>query len=254
MAKMKKEEPAPAGAPAWMATYGDLVTNLLCFFVLLFSFSSIDQAKFQQLIMSFEGSPSVFEGSLGTLPDNMSFRGLPEVPDSEMLQDGELDKIKQDMKEFEKAMQEYETQFGIQLDLEYVSDGRGIKITFPDKILFNPGFATIKPESHRSLDFVAELLQKEHFKDRMVRVEGHADNVQVSSPRYSSNWELSTARAVNVLRYFAETKFISPERLMATGYGEYKPVAPNDTPEGRAQNRRVDIIVLSQEEVLKEPN
>lgn len=254
MAKIKKEESAPAGAPAWMATYGDLVTNLLCFFVLLFSFSSIDQAKFQQLIMSFEGSPSVFEDSLGVLPENMSFRGLPEMIDSEMLQDGEMNELRQDMEEFEKAVEEYQKEFGVNLDLEYVSDGRGIKITFPDKILFNPGFANIKPEAHHSLDFVASILQEGHFKERKVRVEGHADNLQISSQRYSSNWELSTARAVNVLRYFAEEKSISPERLMATGYGEYRPVAPNDTPEGRALNRRVDIIVLSEEEVLKEPN
>ena len=97
--------------------------------------------------------------------------------DSEMLQDGELNELRQDMEEFEKAVEEYQTQFGVDLELEYVSDGRGIKITFPDKILFNPGFATIKPEAHHSLDFVASLLLEDHFKDRKVRVEGHADNL-----------------------------------------------------------------------------
>ncbi|MFS8572384.1 MAG: OmpA family protein [Clostridia bacterium] len=121
------------------------------------------------------------------------------------------------------------------------STERGIVIHFTDRVLFDTGRAEIKPEAREVLQAVAvELAKLPHH----IRVEGHTDNVPIHNERFPSNWELSTARAVTVLRFLIQVGGLDPGRLSAVGYGEYRPIASNDTPEGRARNRRVDIVLL----------
>ena len=134
--------------------------------------------------------------------------------------------------------------------IEIKRDERGVVISMMDKFLFESGSAQLKESSRSVVDAAASALKK--FPN-MIRIEGHTDNVQISNREFRSNWQLSSMRAINVAEYFINVRGISPERISATGYAEYKPIAPNDTPEGRARNRRVDIVILSEKEGQKEP-
>lgn len=121
--------------------------------------------------------------------------------------------------------------------------GKGLVITFVADVLFDSGKAVIKPEASASLDKVARVLQ-ENVPDLNVGIEGHTDDVPIKVSGWKSNWELSSARALSVLHYLIDAKDISPERLSAIGYGEYRPVASNGSKQGRQQNRRVEIVIL----------
>jgi chemotaxis protein MotB len=121
--------------------------------------------------------------------------------------------------------------------------GKGLVITFVADVLFDSGKATIRPEASASLDKVARVLQ-ENVPDLNVGIEGHTDNIPIKVSGWKSNWELSSARALSVLHYLIDEKGVSPERLSAIGYGEYRPVASNDSKNGRQQNRRVEIVIL----------
>lgn len=120
---------------------------------------------------------------------------------------------------------------------------KGLVITFVADILFDSGKAKIKSEAYPILDKVAQVL-KENVPELNVGIEGHTDNQPIKYSGWRSNWELSSARALSVLHYLVGEREISPERLSAIGYGEYRPIAPNDTREGRQLNRRVEIVIL----------
>ncbi len=120
---------------------------------------------------------------------------------------------------------------------------KGLVITFVSEVLFDSGKAKIKPEANNSLDKVARVL-KENVPDLDIGIEGHTDNVPIKHSGWKSNWELSSARAMGVLHYLVDKKGISPDRVAAIGYGEYRPVASNDNKEGKRQNRRVEIVIL----------
>jgi chemotaxis protein MotB len=135
---------------------------------------------------------------------------------------------------------------GIQVNL----DERGLVIRFVEGVLFDSGKADIKNEARAILDKIAPLLIDTH---RHIRIEGHTDNLPINTREFPSNWELSTARAVNVVKYFIEKHNFSPYILSAAGYGEYRPIAPNDSDKNRALNRRVDIIILKSTSESTEP-
>ncbi len=122
---------------------------------------------------------------------------------------------------------------------------KGLVITFVADVVFDSGKAKIKPEVYSSLDKVARVLQ-ENVPELNIGIEGHTDNVPIKSSGWKSNWELSTARALSVLHYLVDEKSITPNRVSAIGYGEYRPVASNDTKDGRQLNRRVEIVILPQ--------
>lgn len=129
-------------------------------------------------------------------------------------------------------------------------DERGLMIRFLDTTLFDLGQADLKPEARLILDNVAQILVS---MPNRIRVEGHTDDLPINTYRFPSNWELSTNRATTVVRYFIEHHGLSPEQFSAAGYGEWHPVAPNDTVEQRAQNRRVDIVILRSSVSQEEP-
>lgn len=128
---------------------------------------------------------------------------------------------------------------------------KGLVITFVADVLFDSGKAKIRPEAYASLDKVAKVL-RENVPDLNVGIEGHTDNVPIKVSGWKSNWELSTARALSVLHYLVDKEDISPDRLSAIGYGEYRPVASNDTSADRKINRRVEIVILPKVTKVKE--
>lgn len=228
--KRVQDEPKP-GAPEWMATYGDMVTLLLCFFVLLFSFATLDVQKFKAIAVSMNGS-------MGVLDSGVSMNMEPLVGsfpnDSPIEEKEEFKKLYGEMSEFVK---ENNLEASITLRL----DERGLLIRFMDDVLFDSGKADLTPRAREIINKVAEIIRS---NDKNVRVEGHTDNVPISTSKFPSNWELSTTRAVNVVKYLIEENGIVAIRLSASGYADQHPVDDNNTQIGRQKNRRVDLVIL----------
>ncbi len=242
MANKKKEEPKK-GLPGWMGTYGDLVTLLLCFFILLFAMSSVDAAKFEQMAQSFNPNITIIEsGGSDGLSDAVG-SGIDSLPN--------IDKSINDSKENYKKMQEQlnqmasefktyfaENNFSQSVEVNVVDDM--IQISFKDGILFPPGKADINENSKEALAGIIDELAK--YPNSTIKIEGHTDNVPIHNERFPSNMYLSAGRAIAVYEYFMG-KGIAAERMSAEGFAEYKPIAPNDTAENKAKNRRVEIYV-----------
>ena len=245
--KAFQEETKP-GAPEWMTTYGDMVTLLLCFFVLLFALSTIDVEKFKIIMSSFQGSLSVMES--GKTIENSEFITDALNEDRTTKQLEELEDFKKLQEELESYLEENAIDQQVLVELEY----RGLLIRFRDNVLFDSGQADLKPGARIILNFLTDLLKKDEFKDKFIRVEGHTDSDPIISIRkFPTNWELSAARSSNVVRFMAEEMNLEPHRLSASGYSEYHPVAPNDTGENKAKNRRVDIVILRSEFTNSQP-
>lgn len=228
----------------WMTTYSDLVTLLLCFFVLLFSFSVIDAKKFEAIIRSFQGSLGILDSGK-TIDEDQYI--------SQALQSNRLLREQQEAESMEwlyRQLDEYIQQNNLEGTVVLGVEERGLLIRFKDQVLFDSGKAVIRKDGEPIVQSIGEILKQ---NDRAIRVEGHTDNVPMHSLLYPSNWELSTARAVNVVKYFIEKVGIAPKRLSAAGYSEYHPIADNDTAENRQKNRRVDVVILRKSFELNEP-
>lgn len=228
----KKPKERPPGAPAWMTTYSDLVTQLLCFFVMLFALSSISESKYEQIAASLRaalsGSPSVLSGGLNPMGDPLPFEISPNINE-----------------EFREVYEEIEAMLaeeGVGVAVEIYSEERGMVISFKEKIFFNIGSAELLPEARNLLLRVGKILAAD---DHDIRVEGHTCDLPIRTASFPSNWELSTSRATNVTRFLIDEAGIDPRRLGATGYAEFRPIAPNNSEENRVRNRRVDILLLS---------
>ena len=243
--KRKKKEDTGLTGNEWLATFSDTMTLLLTFFILLYSFSNLDAQKFKKMASAFQ---SVLTGSAGnTVMDfNMKDGNVPLA--------GETDKLDSyngnDSQELYNNVKSFIDKNDLKDTVEIKKDSRGVIIQLRDSELFETGKADIKKNSLPILEKLSKLIAS--VPNNSIVVEGHTDNVPISNYKYETNWELSTARASSVLRYFVETKKMAPARFTAAGYGEYKPIAPNDTDENRAKNRRVNIVVVANETKTKE--
>jgi chemotaxis protein MotB len=221
----------------WLLTYADLITLLLAFFIVMYSMSQVDAKKFGKMSKALSGA---LRGGSGAIKkgDNIgvaSGKGVLKV--------GHLMSIGEKI----------EARFRQRGDSKHVSaemNERGLVIHIMESALFKPGSADLEPQAQQILDIVAE-----HLKDvpNHIRIEGHTDNVPISTLKYPSNWELSSARATEVVRYLIENHLMAPGEISALGYGEFRPLRPNNTAENRARNRRVDIVVLTAEMTAAEP-
>lgn len=203
----------------WVVSYADFVTMLLALFLVMFAISQSDHEQAQA------GQESV----------QKSFTQEKNVT---KYQEQNNTNIKVSKDEVYKIFQE---NFAENKSIKLVKEERGLVVRVNDQILFNPGSAVIKPEAQKTIQEIVEVLTK---IDNPVIIEGHTDSTPIQTAQYSSNWELSTARATNMINIMTKDKRISPKRLSALGYGEYMPIADNTSIEGRNANRRVDIIVL----------
>lgn len=232
----------------WKDTYGDMITLLLCFFVVLFSFASIDASKFEAVMKSMEGSLGVLEGgkTISELP-YIAMGNLPEEMTTDQYEELET------MKQLKDEVQSYAKAEGVADKVEVIVTERGIIIRIMDSVFFDSGKAIIKQGARDMLIYVGGILNSTEFADRHVKIEGHTDTDVINTKEFPSNWELSSIRAVNVLRLFEEELKISSDRLSASGYGSTRPIKPNDTSQNKAMNRRVDIVILNDETAGKEP-
>ncbi|MBO8167982.1 MAG: OmpA family protein [Thermoanaerobacteraceae bacterium] len=225
------------GAPAWMVTYSDLVTLLLVFFVLLYSFSVLDVQKFKAFLISFQGVGILEKGS--SILENIE----ANRDQMEELSEG-MDEISENARLLEvyTVIKAFLKNNGLEDDISVRYEERGVVLTIKEKILFDSGKADLKPHAKKILAQLGNLFKQ---LPNQISVEGHTDNRPINTIEFPSNWELSAARSARVVRYLTREHNLDPRRFVAVGFGEYYPVASNDTPEGRARNRRVVIVINS---------
>ena len=227
----------------WLTTFNDLVTLLMVFFVLLFTMSTVDSRKMQDFQYALQSGLGVLK--TGTKV-SISVKKTQPVDDmSHIMTQAEGKRNKQYSRQpGDKLMDEIRQLAKADLDIQINHTHQGTRLSFEDQVLFDFGSATINPAGFVFLDKIADTLDKIPYA---VRVEGHTDNVPIETRRFPSNWELSVARAVNVVKYFAEVGNIDPNRLSAVGYGESRPVVANDTASNRVKNRRVEILLITED-------
>lgn len=228
--KRVQDEPSP-GAPAWMSTYGDMVTLLLCFFVLLFSFATLDVQKFEAIKQSMSGSLGILDSGMTLSMEPLANAFPADSPTEEV----------EEFKKLYEQMSEYIKENNLEASITLRLDERGLLVRFMDNVLFDSGKADLTPKARDIINKVAEIIRQ---NDKNIRIEGHTDNVPINTFRFPSNWELSTTRAVNVVKYLIEENGIYAYRLSASGYSDQHPVDDNNTAEGRQKNRRVDMVIL----------
>jgi chemotaxis protein MotB len=243
--KAKKAE-AHENHERWLVSYADFITLLFAFFVVMFASSQVNKKKVASIAASFESyikngkvrqtaNAAVSGGAVGTGSGEPSAEGVSRP---------ELAAVKASL---EKELSVEIGQRKIVLSLQ----PRGLVLSLRESALFSPGSDVIDGEAASTLNKIAAALRK--LSGQPVRLEGHTDNVPIQTQKFPSNWELSTARATAVLQLLTGRFQIAPERLAVAGYADFHPVASNDTGEGRAHNRRVDIVVLSRSAVEMEP-
>jgi len=228
-------------SPGWLTTFNDLVTLLMVFFVLLFTMGSVDT----KMLKDFQYALQSGLGILGQGSQvSIAVKDASQEPDkaSVLIQaEGEGEPV--DEQNVDSPMDEALNDLAEEPGINVRYSNQVAHITFEDFLLFDFGKADINPGGLAFLDRMAALIQK---IPHPVRVEGHTDNVPIHTARFPSNWELSIARAVNVVKYFAGTGKINPQRLSAVGYGATRPLVANDSPANRTRNRRVEIVLATE--------
>ena len=220
-------EVEPSGTQIWLTTFNDLVTLLMVFFVLLFAMGSLDVKRFKHF-------QNALQSPMGAL---YSGKHAPIG----MLSDQRMDTIDPQghFKESHSNINRIEA-FNDTQGLEAVYTAKGIQLTLNDNMLFTSGSAQVTKQGKMLLLKISKVIKP---LKRHIRIEGHTDNVPIGTARYPSNWELSTERAINVVKLFINEGGISPHYLSAVGYGDVKPKTDNKFPLSRAKNRRVEIIL-----------
>ena len=244
-----KKPPEEESSYSWMDTYGDLVTLLLCFFVLLYSFSSIDAEKWQELVGAFTGSTATSVELLNTQKireDAIIIEGVEKDDTKENEEESSnvvIDKYEEDFDALYQAIRYYIITNDLETKISVERDDDVIIVRFLEVVLFNSGKADILDDGKDTLNHVISIIEENVSAIKMLRIEGHADNVPIHTAEFDSNWEISMARSNAVLKVFIESGVIDMNKLSAAAYGEYQPVDTNDTVEGRASNRRVDFVI-----------
>lgn len=264
MAKAKKQDDPPKGSPAWMATFGDLMNLLLCFFVLLFSMSTVDAQKFELVAASFSQTFSIFSAGATAIGEGILVsNGVSQLNELDQYisstgKAAEGDTIPETLEEAEKKIEQAKVEASEELkekleeavaeqklsdaiDIEMTS--QYVELTLQGALLFDSGSTVLKEESLPVLDKVGVMLER--YAESTIEIEGHTDNVPMSGAKYSNNDELSSGRALSVFNYLIDKTNLDPALVKHSGRGEYIPIADNSTPEGRALNRRVEIRIYN---------
>ena len=277
MAKRKPEDP-PAGLAPWLATFSDLMNLLLCFFVLLFSMSSISEEKYNQFVASMSSAFSILDGGTTAIGDgilisngvsqlneldeyiNSTGKNADSETDSDQFEQfdaagdakEELFQMVQDVLEEENLKQNEEmaerisevvneANLGEQIEVNFTSEY--ITLSLKGAFLFDSGKAAIKEEALPALERVGAILER--YAGGVIEIEGHTDNVPMHNAQFANNNELSSARALSVFDYLVDNTSLDPALIKHSGRGEYVPVADNGTDAGRAKNRRVEIRIYN---------
>ena len=228
----------------WVISYAHFVTMLLALFMVLFATSGLGDTKIKDVNKSIQKVFSAKEVNVQNVTDE-NVKNIENKRTSDKLFDETANTIldgNDGILDGQKIIDIIKEDVDLNTAVKVLKTDRGVVIRLNDTMLFDAGSAIIKPQAQESLNKIALSLAK--FKNPVL-IEGHTDAMPIKSEKYPSNWELSTARATNIIKYLTQTHKLPPDRLSAVGYGEYMPIAENTSPQGRAKNRRVDIIVLS---------
>lgn len=266
MAKRKAEEPKK-GAPAWQATFADLMNLLLCFFVLLFSMSTVDAQKFQMIAASFSETFSIFDAGATAIGDGVLIsNGVSQLNELDQYinstgktAESEIDQNEiEDYEEFAQKLEEEKLAASEELaekvqeaaeeqnldkDIDITFTSQYVQLTLKGAILFDSGKAELKSDALPVVEKVALILDR--YAESTIEIEGHTDNVPINTSKFESNDVLSSYRALAMFDYLVQNTSLDPSMLKHSGRGEYIPVADNSTPEGRAKNRRIEIKIYN---------
>ncbi|MCM1156186.1 MAG: flagellar motor protein MotB [Roseburia sp.] len=275
MAKRKEDEVKP-GAPAWQSTFADLMNLLLCFFVLLFSMSTVDAQKFEMIAASFNQTFSIFTAGASAIGDGVLVsNGVSQLNEldnfinstgkmdngetvSEDVAEAAAEAMKEALAEAMEAMEEAqmeeseqmaeaiqeaidERNLAREIDVDFTA--QYVQLTLKGSLLFDSGSTELKADVLPVLDQVGIILER--YAESTIEIEGHTDNVPMSGAKYSNNDELSSGRALSVFNYLLSVTNLDPALVKHSGRGEYVPVADNSTAEGRTMNRRVEIKIYN---------
>ena len=272
MARRREEEP-PKGSPAWMNTFSDLMNLLLCFFVLLFSMSVVQEEKWDAFVSAMNNTFSIWEAGATAIGDGVLIsNGVSQLNEldqyinstgktAESEVDGEqlLEEFEKTPEAVEEAMEEKRLQENEQLaemvqetivennmvgQIEVSFNANYVQLTMKGALLFDSGSADVKEESKTVLDKAGMILER-YGAGTTIEIEGHTDNVPISSARFADNEELSSARALSVFYYLTDNTSLNPVMLKHAGMGERVPIADNSTAEGRSKNRRVELRIYN---------
>ena len=229
----------------WLVSYADFITLLFAFFVVLFATAEADKNKQAEFSLSINEAfrelgifPNSTRPHAGATPSSKAIEKQAVVMGEEVLEPA---RVKADLENIERELQR---KLSGEVAKHTVSIGMrrdGLVISLREAGFFASGSAAPKPDTLHTLQTIAAALRHTHFD---LRVEGHTDNIPIHNPQFDSNWELSTARATSIARLLLRMNAIRADQLSAAGYAEFHPVAANDSVDGRARNRRVDLIVL----------
>lgn len=241
MARRKKSD--SGGGANWMDTYGDMVTLLLCFFVLLYSMSTIDQLKWEILVKSFNPDAEAQSQIVVNQQENEAPEDVPGTVEPPEVQD--FDDLYYQLKE-------YVEQNSLDADIE-ISKGDGFTfITFKNNIFFDGDSYVLKPEGKEVLDHLAEAVYTVKDTVKEIEIFGHTSQAKPNEPNeVVSDRFLSSNRATVVLVYLQQKNLIDPARLISTGFGQFRPISPFDTTESRAKNRRVEILITKNDTLVR---
>lgn len=244
----------------WLVSYADFITLLFAFFVVLYASAQVDQRKVGRLAMAIQVAfqeLGVFPASTTKVPldmqEPMPFSAVQAIENAKRntelgrVSSPPLDRLSTLSQEASLDALQAELQQALQREIASKTialhrESEGLVISLREFGFFDSGSAALRPSALAAVDRIASILI---VRTCRLRIEGHTDNVPIHTPQMASNWELSTARAPELVRILITRDHFAPERLSAAGYAEYHPIASNDTPQGRAQNRRVDLVVLS---------
>jgi chemotaxis protein MotB len=243
MARKRQKHPEHVSHDRWLVSYADFITLLFAFFVVMFAVSQVDSKKVGRFTQSFHDA---LEWQVAGQSNGRSSGGKDVIEPIPTFVNAKIAKAARHFEEEKTSIRR-----GLVKRLGNVPMLAGLNILevhgelvlrLPEKLMFDRGEAILSTEGGDALVAIAEELTARPVR---IRVEGHTDSTPIRTPRFPSNWELSQSRAMAVVRFFLEDGKIAPVRLAAAGYGEHHPIASNDTVEGKAQNRRVDLIVVA---------
>jgi chemotaxis protein MotB len=230
--RKKKHNEEHENAERWLLTYADLITLLLAFFIMMYTFSKQDGQKYQEVSTHLK---TIFAGGTGiTQKGNVSAAASLDLLPAKSASSTEI------KKQIEQEIETMANANGLKDNFSVFSDERGIIIRIMDKAFFDEGKAELKDSAKSMLDKIIPVIKG---INNQIRIEGHTDDVPIKTNEFKSNWELSVRRATEVVRHLIEKGGVPPQRISATGYAEYRPVVNNDTTINRALNRRIEIIV-----------
>ncbi|WP_456275759.1 flagellar motor protein MotB [Bacillus sp. AK128] len=247
--KKKKHHHEEHVDESWLIPYADLLTLLLALFIVLFASSSVDAQKFQQMAESFS---SAFNGGTGLmeypspLPEEQPQSANKEDAQNEENENPDFDQQEQsELKQLQEKINQYINEKQLDTRLETTLTDEGLLITILNDVFFDSGVAAVKLNEESLVKDLSTLLVSD--PPRNVIISGHTDNVPINNSQFDSNWHLSVMRAVNFMKLLLENEGLDERRFSAKGFGEYSPVDTNDTSEGRAKNRRVEVLILPNE-------